>query len=420
MKETILEQKALRCVVMNRWTDEFSAYERYIDHTLHQVAYIATAEGATVLGNKAAVHVEIVPDFKDEAVLLAALDSCKRALGGIDHLICLSEFDLTMAAQLRERHGIAGDKPHEVARFRDKTVMKQQVLAADLRAPRFIALDSEPATLAVLHTLRFPLILKPRSGAASIGVHKITNKTELEYWLARVPLEEYECEEFIEGPIFHVDGLVTNGSICFQKASRYIGTCLEFAQGKALSSIVMATSELQQRLLQFSTDCLHALGLKQGAFHIEIIHGSDGFYFLEVGARVGGGEIPFTMKEVFGVDMFEAWVQQQLNPAYVLKEKAGGQELSGFLMIPEPIGTRLLAATVPHNIKSLYASLIAPIHHVFDGNGGYDMILGRFRYRAESEMQIENDIRQTLQQFSYQLENVVNTNANGAETETCH
>ena len=411
-----MEQKALRCVIMNRWTDEFSAYERYIDHTLHQVAYIVTAEGATVLGNKASMHVVIVPDFKDETILSAAIDACQQVLGGIDRLICLSEFDLTMAAQLRARHAISGDKPHEVVRFRDKTIMKQQVLAAYLRAPRFVVLNREPATLAALHALRFPLILKPRSGTASVGVHKLNNKAELEYWLASVHLEAYECEEFIEGPIFHVDGLVSEGSICFQQASRYIGTCLEFAQGKALGSITLATSELQQRLLQFTADCLRALNLNQGAFHIEIIHGSDGLYFLEVGARVGGGEIPFTMKDVFGVDMFEGWVQQQINLNYVVETKANDQELAGFLIIPEPVGTRLLAATVPNNIRSLYASLIPPVGHVFDGNGGYDTILGRFRYRAGSEMQIENDIHQTLQQFSYQLENVTNTN--DTETET--
>ena len=49
---------------MNRWCDEFSAYERDIDHTLHRVAYIVTPEGATVLDNKPSLHVVIVPDFK--------------------------------------------------------------------------------------------------------------------------------------------------------------------------------------------------------------------------------------------------------------------------------------------------------------------------------------------------------------------
>ncbi|HVK94731.1 MAG TPA: ATP-grasp domain-containing protein [Noviherbaspirillum sp.] len=404
-----MEKQSLRCVVMNRWCDEFSAYERYIDHTLHRVAYIVTPEGATVLDNKPSLHVVIVPDFKDLAVLSAAVAECHQVLGGIDRLISLSEFDLTVTGELRAIHDIPGDRPHEVARFRDKTVMKNRVLAAQLRAPRFIAMDARSTTMEALHTLRYPLIVKPRSGAASAGVHRIATREELEHLLPNLPLSEYECEEFISGPIYHVDGLVSGGESRFQKASRYLGTCLDFAHGKPLGSIVLAESEFQAELLKFTDACLRALDLRQGAFHMEIISADDGFYFLEVGARVGGGEIPFTMRDVFGIDMYANWVRQQLDPEFQAQPKEEDGMLAGFLIIPEPVGKRLLEATIPDGIETLYASLVPPVGHVFDGDGGYDTILGRFRYCGKSEAQIEADIHETIRRFSYRLEDAFTT-----------
>jgi hypothetical protein len=389
---------------MNRWTDEFSAYERYIDHQLHSVAYIVTAEGATVLGNKAAKHVVIVPDFKNEAILQAALAECQTALGGVDRLICLSEFDLSMAAQLRAHFAIPGDKPDEVARFRDKTVMKQRMLAAGVRAPRFVALDKAPDTLRQARQLRYPLIVKPRSGAASAGVHKVQNPEQLDALLCLLPLDEYQAEEFIEGPIYHVDGLISQGVIQFQKASRYLGTCFAFAHGQALGSITLAPSQLQQDLLDFSARCLQALALHSGAYHLEIIAGADGLYFLEIGARVGGGEIPFTMYEVFGVDMYQAWVGQQLDPHFQVQTKPDSGELAGFLIVPEPVGQQLLAASVPNDIAPMYAHIVPPAGHVFDGQGGYDTILGRFRYRASNEAEIEHAIGDTLARFACQMQ----------------
>jgi hypothetical protein len=148
------------------------------------------------------------------------------------------------------------------------------------------------------------------------------------------------------------------------------------------------------------------LDLCQCAFHLEIISSSAGLFFLDVEARVGDGEIPFVMHDIFGVDLYEGWVQQQLDPAFPIHTK-NDATLAGFLLIPEPLGKRLVKVSVPQKINTLYASVVPPLNHVFDGHGGYDTILGRFRYRGENESQIETAIYETLQQFSYRLEEVL-------------
>ncbi|XQM32335.1 hypothetical protein ACNSZF_23380 [Burkholderia gladioli] len=130
-----------RIVVLNRWSDDFAAYHRYIDHAAHEVAYVCTPDGAAALAASRIAHLERLPDFLDEAALHEAVRACGAALGGIDRLVALSEFDLIAAGRLREAFDIPGDRPAAVARFRDKAVMKQVVAAAGLRVPRFVALD---------------------------------------------------------------------------------------------------------------------------------------------------------------------------------------------------------------------------------------------------------------------------------------
>ncbi|CAB3751834.1 ATP-grasp domain-containing protein [Paraburkholderia solisilvae] len=406
--------KRERIVILNRWADEFAAYDRYIDHRAHDVAYVCTPEGAAALSASRIVHAEHLPDFKNEAALSEAVRRCADRLGGLERLIALSEFDLIAAARLREVFDIAGDRPETVRRFRDKTVMKQAIIAAGLKAPRFVELNRVQSHDAEeLANLRLPLIIKPRAGAASDGVVRIDTRARLaELWpgLAR---EDYECEEFVEGPIYHVDGLVSDGAFVIVRGSRYVNTCLDFANGKPLGSIMLNAGSACDELLVFAKACLDALALKDGAFHLEVIQGSTGFCFLEVGARVGGGEIPFMFRDLYGVDLYQLWVAQQSGDAEnfeTLARKARAAQASplrgGFLMLPEPVGTRLIDVRLPTGIAQLYGAIVPKLNHVFNGTGGYDQILARFRYRGDSEAEIAAAIDVTLGAFHYTLSDI--------------
>ena len=398
-----------RCLVINRWDDDFAAYHRYIDHHRHRVAYITHMRGSSALFPELAAHIEIVPDLDDgDAVHEAAL-RCRDKLGGVDKVIALSEFDLICASRLRAELNVAGALPDEVARFRDKTVMKHAVLAAGLRAPAFARLEDAEEVEALIWSKGFPLMVKPKAGAASIGCHRVDTRDEFDRLSSSLAQDEYECEEFIEGPIFHVDGLVAKGRIIFAKASRYINTCYAFSQGKPLGSILLDPGEPARALCAFTGDCLAALGLSDGAFHLEVISGAAGLCFLEVGARVGGGEIPFIMRDLFGVDLFREWVRIEFGHEEIRIDAAADQHRSvGFLMLPEPVGTRLTArsGSLIGRVPGLYEEVLPPVGHVFDGSGGYDSILGRFRYHAASENEVEAAIDATLRAYTYQLQDI--------------
>lgn len=394
----------MNIVIINRWNDQFSCYSNYIDHSVHNIVYISTRDNLVNLVTSAAKKIVLVDDITDFAGLVEAIHESIGTLGTIDRLIALSEFDLISAAKLREHFKIQGNFPEQVARFRDKVVMKQTILAAGLKAPVYNELNAYEDALAFARQHGFPLIIKPRNGAASIGVMKIDSLQALEEARASISLEDSQIEQYIEGVIYHVDGIADNSGVAFSKVSQYVNTCFEFSQGKALGSYVLPDNLFSRQIEQFTEDCLSALGIFNSAFHLEIICNEGELYFLEVGARVGGGEIPFTMAEVYKIDLYQEWISLQLNSGRSsLRDRESEHYTSGFVLFPEPVGKKLIKVDSELKSSTVYAAIFPDEGHFFDGHGGYDTILARFRFRAQSAELVEEAVRATINNFTYEV-----------------
>ncbi|MET9801636.1 hypothetical protein [Streptomyces sp. NPDC006368] len=394
----------MRVLILNRYSDSFADYGRYLDHQAHQVSYVTVVDHLPMIPEGGG-HIETVGSFGDREAVLRAAERCHRAVGGFDAVLALSEFDLLTGALVRERLGVPGPDVRATLLVRDKTVMKEAVARAGLRVPRFASVRSAADIAAFARTRPGPLVVKPRTGAASAGVTVIRGATDPMPDLSGVPGEEYEVEEFLDGPIWHVDGLRHRGATVFRLASRYLGTCHGFALGEPLGSVVVQDEE-SDAVADFADRCLDALDLDDGPFHLEVIQHPEGLAFLEVGARVGGGEIPFVLHEVYGVDLFAQWIRVLLGEEPVGVPACGPElrEYAGFLMLPEPKGHTLVSRTgmlgrVPH----LYAEVLPEPGHRFDGSGGYEAILGRFRYRGPSTKDVEHAVLETLDSYGYEL-----------------
>jgi hypothetical protein len=396
------------CLVLNRWTDDFSRYEDFIDHREYNVAYVTVPAHAERIPPGLAAHVEVVEDVADRAAVLGAAERCRDAVGPIGRVVALSEFDLLMGAEVREHLGVPGYTVPEIRRFRDKIEMKQAVRDAGLRVPVHADLDDDDATSRLTRQPGFPVVVKPRGGAASVGCEIVEDAETLARLRDERRGRNHECEEYVSGPIYHVDGLVSEGRLLFAKAWRYINTCYDFANGRALGSVMLEDASAQP-IIGFARRVLGALGLRRGAFHLEIIEDDRGLCFLEIGARVGGGEIPFVIRDLFGVDLVREWLRLELGGA----DEGGAfgpgrsptqQPLGGFLMLPEPVGYRLAARNSPgKEIAGLYDSVLPEVGHVFDGEGGYERLLGRFRFRAETSADVEAAIHRTQATYRYEL-----------------
>ncbi|WP_447008243.1 ATP-grasp domain-containing protein [Saccharothrix isguenensis] len=394
-----------RILIVNRWNDDFADYGAYIDHSA-PTAYVTTPVHARMVPPGTA-HVETVDDPDDVEAIIAAARRCAAEVGPFDVVMALSEFDLLTGARVREALGAPGRGLDATLLFRDKTRMKQAMHAAGVRAPAYRAVRTLAEIDAFWAEHPGKLVVKPRAAAASEGVFVFDTGDDHAAALAGVDLTDYEAEEFLEGPIWHVDGLVQRGKPVFHTTSRYIGTCHGFSLGRPLGSVVQ-TGEQAARVADFAFGCLSVLGLDDGAFHLEVIEQPDGPAFLEVGARVGGGEIPFVSRDVYGVDLIGDWIRVELGEPPRTLPASEPTEIAGFLMLPEPVGSRLVSReSMVGGVRGLYAEDLPEPGHVFDGKGGYETILARFRFRGPTSQAVTESITATLARFHYTLERPV-------------
>jgi hypothetical protein len=292
---------SVRILVLHRVPDSFVRYAENIDHGVHDVTYVSVPDRWGILPTNVRARFLERPGTGDTAVeVLAAVAGDPTP----DLVIALSEYDLLPAARVREALGAPGPREREVLPSRDKVVMKSAVAAAGLRAPRFL-----PLAAALRGADRPPpwsgrTILKPLAGASSEGVRAFPSVAAALDVVRREELgaavADFEIEEFVEGPIIHVDGILAAGEPVVVQTSRYLGTCLGYALGTPLGSVQIDT---EPTVVDWTLACLHAVSIEDGPFHLEAIEAADGLVFLEVGARFGGADVVDTFELATGIRM---------------------------------------------------------------------------------------------------------------------
>ncbi|WP_304993173.1 DUF1611 domain-containing protein [Burkholderia plantarii] len=400
-------------LVMNRWPQYRNGHPW--DHELcrhdeiipsrYAVSYLCDEEGSRglPLGQDPA-RVYRVDDFLDTEALAAQV---KRAIvehGPVSHLLAFSEYLLDPAAAMRERFGIPGQSRAEVDRFRDKTLMKRILQAADLRVPRWFACTTPDETEARARELGFPLILKPIRGASSKGVRKLDSIDALRAALATPDLGQYEIEEYIDGEILHVDGVLDRAGRCmFLCVSRYISSCLDFEAGVPLGSVIQTDTPLARACRAFALACLRALELRGSAFHLELFSRHGELVFLEIGARVPGADVPYTVDRAFGVNLFRLWVDAALDLPASLPVVSPPRS-AGWVTIPRPapLPRRVVSAgSLLGRVPGLYRELIpAPGDLLTDTGGGYTHLQGgRFLIEGANEREVLASIREIVARY---------------------
>lgn len=305
----------MHILVLHRVPDSFVRYTESIDHDEHSVTYVSAPDRlATLPADVAAGRIERPGTGDTAAEVLAAIADLPKP----DLVIALSEYDLIPAARVREALGVPGATEHDVLPTRDKVVMKSAVAAAGLPVPSFSPLATALTRGVSSVPWRGRTVLKPLAGASAEGVCTFPTVAETLDAVRRGQLpiarDEFEIEEFVAGPIMHVDGLLAAGDLVAVQASRYVGTCLGYAGGTPLGSVQIDT---EPAVVDWTLRCLRAVGIDNGPFHLEAIETAQGLVFLEVGARFGGADVVDTFELATGVHMPSAQVR-------LLVEGSGG------------------------------------------------------------------------------------------------
>jgi biotin carboxylase len=252
----------------------------------------------------------------------------------IERIVALDEFDLEVAAMLREHLRLAGLSLSATAFFRDKLAMRVQARTAGIPVPEFTGVFSYDDLQEFMATTSGPWLLKPRANASAIGIKNISGPEDL--WPVLDQLGDlrshYVLERFVAGEVFHVEGITWRGKVLFSAPHKYGKPPMQtMHQGGVFTTRALPTeSEDAKGLVAVHGEVIRALGMVSGVAHTEFIKSAaDGqFYFLESAARVGGAYIAEVVEAAKGVNPWVEWARIEVatlrGEEYALPRLKGG------------------------------------------------------------------------------------------------
>jgi len=252
-----------------------------------------------------------------------------------DGIVTFCELSVPVVARLCEVLGLPGHSPRAVDKARDKHRTRTEMALAGLPTPKNMVLTSAADLPAAATTVGFPAVLKPISGAASLGVKKVTSEEELHDGYIEVVTElrglvvssgalikgdgggkvgvdankMMDCsillEQYLDGSEVDVDIVMSDGEWRYAAVTDN-GPTLEpyFNETWAVCPSLLP-SDQQRQLKELAISTCKCLGFRDGVLHVECKMTSHGPHLIEVNARMGGGQVHETNFRVWGVDLVE-------------------------------------------------------------------------------------------------------------------
>lgn len=224
--------------------------------------------------------------------------------------ICaVQELMIEFAAEMRVELNIAGHRPADVSRFRNKVEMKQLLDGSGVRVPQFTICDHRDEVNRLQEKCG-KIVIKPKTGLSSIGVSFIDSAEQLQNWYDKHDSpDEYEAEEFIDGTLYHVDAVVRNGEVIVNAPAQYLPGManIDYPKGAPFATVMQDDGDLYRRLQDVSLRVMNALALRNGVTHLECFVTADNdIVFCEIGSRPAGGGIVWMLELQYGVQFSRA------------------------------------------------------------------------------------------------------------------
>eukprot|EP00440_Ansanella_granifera_P017363 gb/GFBE01018857.1/.p1 GENE.gb/GFBE01018857.1/~~gb/GFBE01018857.1/.p1 ORF type:complete len:625 (+),score=126.40 gb/GFBE01018857.1/:1-1875(+) len=253
--------------------------------------------------------------------------------GPVDGIASFVELSIPLVARLAEALGLPGHRPAAVDKARNKHATRACLKAAGLPTPRNCCVTDASKLAAAAKEVGFPAVMKPVSGAASLGVKKVTSEAEM-YTVYNEIVDELSTlvvssgaliqgggdstgfkpngvdltvlmEQFLDGPEVDVDVVMSEGEYRYACVSDN-GPTLEpyFNETWAVCPSLLPKDQ-QVALKDLSIASIKALGFTSGVFHVECKYTSTGPQLIEVNARMGGGQVHECNRLTWGVCLVE-------------------------------------------------------------------------------------------------------------------
>ena len=211
-----------------------------------------------------------------------------------DRVIALHEHDLETAAQIREHMRVPGMGTTTAGCYRDLLAQRVIARAFGYMVPEFCRILNYDQLREYTARVTGPWLLRPRIGAPFGTTRTIQNAEHL--WRTLDELGDaqshYILEQELAGEIFHVDSIVCECEVKFSVVHQ--GDKLPACTPQTGDVITMRTVDRNSRdakeLNAINRALAPSLGMVRGVTHAQFLrsHADGSYYFLEIGARVGG------------------------------------------------------------------------------------------------------------------------------------
>lgn len=345
----------MKALVLNRFPLASTPYAQWLGRDVE--TYLITS--AKALSSDPAQRQRQLADYREVVVLddysdnpLIEYEALRlQASHHFDQIIAMSEFDLIRAARLRVVGDVPGQDVKSAVAYRDKARMKEVLRAQGIAVADHMRVTNATDLIQFADRTAFPLIVKPRMGAASVGVNRMDSADDLVAYLASEPAFRGDgdagliAERYIENQLYHVDGVVVDGEVVLCWPAEMSSTLGLYEGAPIVSSLLAAEDPLREPLQDVTRAVLDALPTPSSAiFHAEVFRTPDDELLLnEIACRIGGGRIRAVIKLAFGVDLNEYYLRSLGCDGPPPRPAARPSQMAGQILFP-PLPGRLAAA----------------------------------------------------------------------------
>lgn len=247
---------------------------------------------------------------------------------GIDVLLVLTyyEFYVEAVALLCARFGLRGNSLNTARLSRDKRLMREAFVQHGVSSPTSLLASTEAEIVAAARAIGFPVVIKPRKLAGSIGVVLADTEQALQAAIVarqaserqvRTPsalLQETLVEAYIDGPEISVESVVVQGRVSIVAVTRKrLGPAPYFEEIGHLVSFAPGGQDLPPEVAPLVVAAHQALGVQWGITHTETRLGKGGAKVIELATRAGGDQILKLVELACGLDLFKLLVDSYRN-----------------------------------------------------------------------------------------------------------
>ena len=246
-----------------------------------------------------------VPSVGDPDYVPVLLGLCQA--NEISLVLSVNDTELPLLARSKALFSAVGTRvvvsdPEFITTCADKLRMAHFLLRAGLDVPRTFDRIEEAIALVDDGRLRFPLLVKPRFGSASLGIETVNDKTELLAALtlgeARIARNARSVIKVDDGPFYglviqeFLSGQEYGMDVCNDLDGRYVCTAVKRKLMMRAGETDRAVTVRDSRLEAIGEALGRASG-HVGVLDCDVIVTDEGAYVIDMNPRFGGG-YPFS------------------------------------------------------------------------------------------------------------------------------